>query len=392
MGTGYSIRVLHVCTVLLTAQTFTAPLIRYFTRRGYDLAVACSGDISADGPGLKDGENIVGCPLHPVSIPRAIRPLQDLQAVWILYKLIRRFKPDIVHTQTSKAGIVGRFAARLAGTPIIIHTAHAFPFHAYMPAPFRWAYVLIERWAAGWTDLLMVDTESVRADGLRCRIVLDPDRIVTVPMGVDLVKFSPSLKGPDNLRETLGLGLRDLVVGTVARLVPDKGLECFLRMASLIRAKRSDVMFLVVGDGPLRRNLELLAESFGIRNAVVFTGHRADVPALMQTMDLFVLPTRREGFGVVFAEAMAMGKATVGSRIGPVAEVVEDGVTGHLAPADDPEGFALRALDLLNDETKRRAFGEAGRQRVEAHFSEVRMCEAIEQHYQRLLALKGRTT
>jgi len=108
-------------------------------------------------------------------------------------------------------------------------------------------------------------------------------------------------------------------------------------------------------------------------------------------MDLFVLPTLREGFGVVFAEAMAMGKATIGSRIGPVAEVVEDGVTGYLVPFDDPEQFAQRALELLSDDGKRRAFGGAGRRRVEKLFTEERMCETIEQHYRRLLALKGIT-
>jgi glycosyltransferase involved in cell wall biosynthesis len=338
---------------------------------------------------LSSERELAGCQLYPLAIARTIRPLADLCSVWKLYQLLCRLKPEIVHTQTSKAGVVGRLAARLAEVPVVIHTAHAFPFHAYVPAPLRWAYVAIERWAAGWTDLLMVDTESVRADGLRYRIVRDPAKIVTVPMGVDLRKFSPSSQGPDNLRKTLGFDSCDLVVGTVARLVPDKGVECFLRMAAFIRNKRSDVKFLVVGEGPLRASLEQMAESIGIRNAVVFTGHRTDVPALIQTMDLFVLPTRREGFGVVFAEAMAMGKGTVGSRIGPVAEVVVDGVTGYLAPPDDPDAFAARALELLNDEQKRRAFGEAGRRRVEARFSASRMCEAIEQHYQRLLKLKG---
>jgi glycosyltransferase involved in cell wall biosynthesis len=389
MGEGRPIRVLHVCTILLTAQAFIAPIARFLIGRGYDAAVACSNDTAADGPNLSGSRDDVGCPLHPVPIPRAIRPIQDLRAVWRLYRLIRRLKPDIVHTQTSKAGIVGRLAARLAGTPVIIHTAHAFPFHPYVSAPLRLAYVAIERWAAGWTDLLMVDTESVRADGLRHRIVSDPGRIVTVPMGVDLRKFSPSSQGPDNLKKSLGFGQKDLVVGTVARLVPDKGIECFLRMAARLKSARPDVRFLIVGDGPLRRSLEELTGSLGIREAVVFAGHRTDVPALMQVMDLFVLPTLREGFGVVFAEAMAMGKATVGSRIGPVAEVVEDGVTGYLVPPDEPDAFAARALDLLNDEQKRRAFGEAGRRRVEARFSASRMCETIEQHYQRLLKLKG---
>jgi glycosyltransferase involved in cell wall biosynthesis len=208
-------------------------------------------------------------------------------------------------------------------------------------------------------------------------------------MGVDLKKFSPSPQGPDNLRKTLGFQSSDLVVGTVARLVPDKGIECFLRMAASIRAARSDVRFLIVGDGPLRGDLERMADALGIRLSVVFTGLRTDVPDLMDAMDLFVLPTLREGFGVVFAEAMAMGRAVVGSRIGPVAEVVEDGVTGYLVLPDAPEEFAVRALELLSDEAKRRAFGEAGRRRVEKLFTEERMCETIERHYRRLLDSKG---
>lgn len=386
------IRVLHVCTIFLTAQTFIAPVLRYLSGRGYEAAVACSQASAEDGPVSSGRHDIEGCKVFSVAIPRKIHPFHDLLAIWQLYRVIRQFKPDVIHTQTSKAGIVGRLAARLAGTPIIIHTAHAFPFHAYLPLPVRWAYIKIERWVAGWTDLLLVDTESVRKDGLSQRIVHDATRIVTVPMGIDLTRFSPSFCGPDTLRDELGLERGALVVGAVARLVPDKGLECFLRMATIIRARRADVKFLIVGEGPLRRSLEQMAEALGIGPAVVFAGHRTDIPELMQVMDIFVLPTRREGFGVVFAEAMAMGKATVGSDIGPVAEVLEDGVTGYLAPADDPEAFAGRALELLNDEAQRRAFGAAGRRRVEARFSQLRMCESIEREYERLLAVKGRAS
>lgn len=383
------IRVLQVCTIFLTAQTFIAPVLRYLSGRGYEAAVACSQESAADGPVSPGSRNIEGCQVFSVAIPRTIRPFQDLPAIRQLCRVIREFKPDVIHTQTSKAGIVGRLAARLAGVPIIIHTAHAFPFHAYLPWPVKWAYIWIERWVAGWTDLIMVDTESVRMDGLRQRIVQDASRIVTVPMGVDLTRFSPSLGGPGTLRDALGLGTQALVIGTVARLVPDKGLDCFLRMAAIIRAERADVKFLIVGEGPLRQSLEQMAESIGIGPDVVFAGHRTDIPELMQAMDLFVLPTRREGFGVVFAEAMAMGKATVGSDIGPIAEVLEDGVTGYLAPADNPGAFAARTLELLNDEAKRRTFGAAGRRRVEQLFSQSRMCELIEGHYRRLLAQKG---
>jgi len=385
-------RVLHVCTILLTARTFIAPVARYLAARGYDVAVACSAGEEVDGPGQPADRVLAGCPLHPVDIPRTIRPLADLRAVWQLYRLIGKLRPDIVHTQTSKAGVLGRLAARLAGVPIIIHTAHAFPFHAYQSALVHHVYVLIERWAACLADLIMVDTESVRADGLRHRIVRDPATLVTVPMGIDLKKFSSSPQGPDNIRKILGFRPQDLVVGTVARLVPDKGIECFLRMAASLLAARPDSRFLIVGDGPLRGELERMTETLGIRSAVVFTGLRTDVPDLMEAMDLFVLPTLREGFGVVFAEAMAMGRAVVGSRIGPVAEVVEDGVTGYLVPPDAPDEFAARALELLSDEAKRRAFGEAGRRRVEKLFTEVRMCETIDRQYRRLLAVKGLTS
>src|SRR5439155_25872835 len=112
-------------------------------------------------------------------------------------------------------------------------------------------------------------------------------------------------------------------------------------------------------------------------------------PDLLHAMDLFVLPTLREGFGVVFAEAMAMSKPAIGSRIGPVAEVIEEGVTGYLASSDNAEEFAGRALELLGDCAKRRAFGDAGRRRVEKYFDEARMCEAIEDQYLRLLETRG---
>src|SRR5207245_922402 len=159
---------------------FIAPIARYLRARGYEVGSACSVEDTADGPGLSATREAAGCPLYPVAIPRTIRPLADLRAVWQLYRLIRRLRPAIVHTQTSKAGVIGRVAARLAGTPIIIHTAHAFPFHPYLSAPVRWAYVMIERWGAGLADLIMVDTESVRADGLQHRSVRNHSKLATV--------------------------------------------------------------------------------------------------------------------------------------------------------------------------------------------------------------------
>lgn len=383
------VRVLHVCTIALTAHAFIAPLAKYLHRRGYEVAIACSVGAQPDAPDDLRCREVPGARMYDVPIARTVSPVQDVVAIVKLWGLIRRLRPHIVHTQTSKAGVVGRLAACLAGTPIVIHTAHAFPFHSQLPPPVRWCYIAIERWMARLTDLIIVDTESVRSDGLREHVVNAPAKLVTVPMGLDLQKFSPSKSGPGNLRAELGVRPLNLVVGTVARLVPDKGMDCFLEMAARILAVRKDVQFFIVGDGPIRGTLQQRASDLGIAPHVLFLGHRDDVRDLMEAMDVFVLPTKREGFGVVFAEAMAMGKATVGSLIGPVAEVVENGVTGYLVPPDDAQGFAERVLGLLADEKTRLDFGTAGRRRVEEYFNETRMCASIERHYRHLLEARN---
>lgn len=383
------VRVLHVCTIALTAHAFIAPLAKYLHHRGYEVAIACSTGAQPDAPGDLGCREVSGAHMYNVPMARTVRLVQDLVAILKLWGLIRRLRPHIVHTQTSKAGVIGRLAARLAGAPIIIHTAHAFPFHSNLRPAVRWRYIVIERWMARLTDLIIVDTESVRSDGLRERVVHAQEKLVTVPMGLDLQKFSPSKSGPGNLRAALGVSPRSLVVGTVARLVPDKGMDCFLEMAVRILAVRQDAIFMIVGDGPIRGALQQRAGELGIMPYVLFLGHRDDVRDLMEAMDVFVLPTKREGFGVVFAEAMAMGKATVGSLIGPVAEVVENGVTGYLVPPDDAQGFAERVIELLADEQKREEFGAAGRRRVERYFNETRMCDSIEGHYRKLLEARN---
>ena len=383
------IRVLHVCTIALTAHAFIGPFAQYLRHRGYEAVIACSTEAQPDAPDDLRGREVSGARMYHVPIARTIRPLQDVVAILKLWSLIRQLRPHIVHTQTSKAGVVGRIAARLAGTPIVIHTAHAFPFHAHLSPFVRWCYVVIERLMARFTDLIIVDTESVRSEGLREHVVNVSGKLVTVSMGLDLRKFSPSKSGPGILRASLGVGPQSLVVGTVARLVPDKGMECFLEMAAHILAVRTDVQFFVVGDGPILGALRQRACELGIAPHILFLGHRDDIPALMEAMDVFVLPTKREGFGVVLAEAMAMGKVTVGSLIGPVAEVVENGVTGYLVHQDDAQGFAVRVLGLLADEKERLDFGAAGRRRVEQYFNQTKMFESIEGHYRHLLAARN---
>ena len=250
---GSPVCILHVCTIFLTARTFIAPMASYLQKREYNVHIACSPDPTSDGPELSSITTVNGSTVHPIRMSRSIHVFHDVAAIWRLYKLIRHLRPMIVHTQTSKAGMIGRVAAWLARVPIRIHTAHAFPFHEFLQTPIRWFYIVLEKFAGKVTDLLIVDTNSVRNEGLKYRVIENSNNLVTIPMGVDLKKFSPSFVGPGNLRQSLGFGNALLVVGTVARLVQDKGLECFLQMADRIQSNRSDVRFLVVGDGPLRK-------------------------------------------------------------------------------------------------------------------------------------------
>lgn len=381
------IKVLHLCTIPLTARAFIAPLARHLAGGGFEVTIAFSAEGGESGSATEELLQ-EGFRIRTVPIPRTIRPLADARAIWALYRFIRAERFALVHTQTSKGGFVGRVAAHLAGVPVIIHTAHAFPFHAYLhPIALR-LYVLLERWAARWADLILVDTEAVRAEGLRHRVA-PPEKLCTMPMGIDLEHFAPNRADGAAARREWGIAPDDLVVGTVARLVPDKGLECFLQAAARVSRAQPRARFLIVGGGPLRAALDQQARELGIDARVVFAGVRSDIPRQVAAMDLFVLPTKREGFGVVFAEAMAMGKPVVGSDIGPVREVVGAGETGVLLPPNDPDAFAEGILTLLADAPRRRAMGIAGRHRVEQRFDQRRIFERTEAEYRRLLAAKG---
>ncbi len=382
------IKVLHVCTISLTARTFIASLARYLDSRAFDVTIACSDDRKAESGSAMEEMRQAGFRMKDIPIARTIRPFADAWLTLKLYRFMRDEGFAIVHTQTSKAGFVGRCAAWLARVPVVIHTAHAFPFHPYLPPWVLRFYVTLERWAAGWGDMIMVDTEVVRTEGLRYRIA-PTDKIVTVHMGIDLNRFSPERVNGATTRCQWGISPDEPVVGTVARLVPGKGLEVFLDAVARVAERHPRTRFLIVGGGPLQAALEQKAHDLGIANRVVFTGVRSDIPEHLAAMDLFVLPTLREGFGVVFAEAMAMGKVVVGSDIAPVREVVADGETGLLFPPDDTDGFAEAIVSLLADEPRRRAMGAAGRHRVEQCFDERKMFERIETEYRRLLNKKG---
>lgn len=376
------LKILHTSTIPLSIKAFNLSFLSYIKEKYFDVHVATS-------PGKEEKDIIdAGIPFFPVKISRTIKPFNDLKAILQLFMYMREEKFDILHTQTAKAGYVSRVAGWMAGIPIIIYTAHAFPFHAFLNPLRKRAYIFLEKLAAKITDIILVDTETVRHDGIKKRIKA-PEKIITVNMGINLHKFSPDRVNRSEVREKLGIKNYHFVVGTVSSFVPNKGLDFFLKIAEQLKKEEMHVKFLMVGDGPMRPQLELLTDKFKLREDVNFTGFRDDIPEMMSAMDIFCLPTLREGFGVVFAEAMAMKVPIVTSMIHPIPEVVINNETGILVPLGDTDQFVKAIGSLIYDKNRRYELGEKGRKRVEQYFDEKLMFERTLRIYADLIRLKG---
>ncbi len=317
---------------------------------------------------------------------REIRPLRDLQTLWRLVALMRRLKPHVVHTHTAKAGAVGRAAAILAGVPVVVHTYHGHVLRGYFPPAKTAVYRAIERGLARRTDRLLAVTTRVR-DELIALGVGTAAQYRTVPLGFDLAPLLVAEQRRGELRAELGVGDAPLI-GIVARLVPIKAHEVFLAAAVRVRQQVPAARFLIVGDGELRALLERQTAALGLTDAVRFLGWRADIDRLYADIDVVALTSRNEGSPVALIEAMASGVPVVSTEVGGVADVVEHGVSGLLAPMDDATGVADHIMTLLADPGMRHTMGQHGRAKVAATYDARRLVSDIETLYEDLVREK----
>jgi glycosyltransferase involved in cell wall biosynthesis len=322
------------------------------------------------------------------SLGRDVRGGRDWGAFWTLVRLIREFKPHVVHTHTAKAGALGRIAAWACRVPVVVHTYHGHVFDAYFsPAKTR-LVVAAERFLARRAHALVAVTDRVRRDVLARGIGRD-DTVVVVPLGLDLdpLVAAPARRG--ELRRELGIDAAAPLVGIVARLVPVKAHETFLEAARAIAPVRPDAVFLVVGDGERRAELEALAAGLGLSARVRFLGWRADLDRLYADLDVVVLTSKNEGSPVALIEAMAAGRPVVSTRAGGVEDVVTDGETGLLVPVGDAAAVARAILALLDDPARAARLGTAARASAVARFGSGRLVGDIDALYRRLLAQRG---
>jgi glycosyltransferase involved in cell wall biosynthesis len=326
--------------------------------------------------------------VEPVLLPslaREISPIDDLVALAQTIKLLRRLKPDVVHTHMAKAGTVGRVAARICGVPLIIHTYHGHVFHSYFsPAETR-AILAIERALALATNRIIAIGDGQR-DEIASFGVAPLTKLVTIRLGLDLGQFLDAERSRGQLRTELGLDADTPVVGIVARLVPIKAPEMFLRAAAQILAAEPRTRFVIVGDGERRQELEALSTDLGLKDTLRFLGWRRDMPRVYADLDVVALTSLNEGSPVVLIEALAAARPVVSTAVGGVPEVVVDGTTGLTVPVSDVSALAEAILSLLRDPARAERLGQAGRQHVYPRYDSSRLVDDVRQLYLRELA------
>ncbi|MGH7770923.1 MAG: glycosyltransferase family 4 protein [Candidatus Binatia bacterium] len=316
------------------------------------------------------------------SLSNGSGPLGDLKAFWRLYQIIKKEKPDLVHLHQMKARFFGGLAARLARVPVVIETFHGNLFSGYY-GKFKTAAILGADRFLGWLimDRVIAISETQREELLQYR-VCPIDKIEVIPLGLDLDKFVNCSRLKGELRRELGLSEQTVILGTVGRLVPIKGLTYLLdAIQRVARSTKIDFCHLIVGDGPLRRDLESRASSLGLEKRVRFLGWRFDLEKIYADLDVAVLSSLNEGTPVSLIEAMAAGRAVVATRVGGVPDVVENGATGLLVPSKDPKALADALRIILEDANLRSQLGVKASSSVYPKYTVSRLIEDTKNLY-----------
>lgn len=307
-----------------------------------------------------DAARIVGTELYRVpSLVRAIHPIQDVKALFSLTRLLGKIRPTIVHTHSSKAGILGRWAARLAGVPVIVHSVHGFGFTPTQHPLLKQCLIFLERWSSAFTQWVFTDSEANRQQGIALGL-FTKDRSTMLPPGIDLHAIRAVRIDRDDKRRSLGLDPLRPLIGMVAPFKPQKSPLDFVRVALRVCRQRSDAHFVMVGDGELRQAVEEEICRLGLAQSITLTGWRRDVPEIMKCLDVFLLTSGWEGLPRVYLEALSCGVPAVGTCVDGAAEVVIDGVNGFLKEPGDIAGLTDRVLWLLNHPEEAKVMGVQG--------------------------------
>lgn len=370
-----------VTAVDMMLRYFLMPQIRAMREAGFDVFGVCS-----PGAGVADLRTR-GLEVQTLEIPRSVKPLADLVALFRLWRLFRRRRVKIVHTHTPKAAVLGQIAALLAGVPVRITTVHGLFYVAYPPGLRRSFFKAMEIFACRLaTHVFCVSEEDIPV----MRRYLPERKVEWTGNGVNLTQFNPTRVNEQQRREIRrGLDLPEgaFVLGIVARMVNEKGVRELLQALSIVRRTVPDAYVLLVGPIDRSRGDEAtpeLSERYGVADYCRWVGERADVPEMLAAMDVFCLPSYREGYPVSVIEAGAMGLPSIVTDVRGCREAVVDGLNGLLVPARQVEPLADAIRRLHDDVDLRRQLGCGARRRAEELFDERRVVRQVIAAYERL--------
>jgi glycosyltransferase involved in cell wall biosynthesis len=367
-----SLKICQLCAVDYTLKYLLTPLIDGMRETGWRTVAVCADEGAVAE--LRDR----GYEIITVGLSRGLNPWRHALGVWRLAALFRRERFDVLHVHTPAAALVGRIAGRLAGVPLIVYTAHGFYFHEQMrPLP-KAIYTFLEWLGGRCTDLLFTQSEEDARTAVE-RGFLPAPRVLAIGNGVDIRRFDPEAARPRAaVRAELGIPGDAVVIGMIGRMVAEKGFGEFFAAAAQVALQCPQAYFLVIGerlaserDAGIAAQLEHARAVLGPR--LILAGVRADMPDLYAVMDVFTLPSYREGMPRTIIEAMQMARTVVATDIRGAREEVVPEVTGLLVPTRDARALERAFLRLIADAPLRERMGAAGRARALQLYDEARV-------------------
>jgi len=316
------------------------------------------------------------------ALVRPVRPLKDLSALIEITRILRQEEPDIVHTHSSKAGIIGRLAAKAAGVPIVIHSVHGFGFNPYQHFLVRRLYVFLEKWMARYTTVLITVAEENIKAGLRLGIG-NKELYTLIRSGVDIYKIKRSAVATDvkALKRELKLPDDAKIVLSVGPFKVQKDPIAFVECAAKVVSQVPNVKFLWSGDGELRADVEKRIRELHLENVVQLLGWRKDIAALLQLCDVFILTSLWEGLPRAGVEALIVGKPVVAFAVDGIPEIVKDGKNGFVLSPGNHDEFARRLIQVLLDPNLRTKFSAEAARTIDSSFDIHLMVRQQEQLY-----------
>ncbi len=319
----------------------------------------------------------------PLVIPelrRSISPRQDWLAAQKIGKILREYRPHVIHTHKSKAGVLGRLVAIFLRTPAVFHTFHGHVFHSYFGFLKTSIFIALERFFALFTNRIITISPAQRQEICYRYKITRRSKFSVIPLGFDFSPFDRE-KNKFSLREKYGISSDMVIIGLIGRLAPVKNHAFLLRVASQFVSEGKKVHFLLIGDGEERGNLEVLVDNLKLGRHVTFTGWLKNPTEIYSALDIVTLCSHNEGTPVTIIEAMYCACPVVATRVGGVPDLVEEGETGFLVKKEDEKGFASALARLVENAALRKRLGKKGHEKVKKRYDKSRLLADIEQLY-----------